>query len=97
MHAAVKAGVKYIMPNVYGPDFMKPALRAESSSDLYSAGSYEHCMEIEKAGASYVGMVCGFWYEWRLDEFSLLLTKLSYSPWLAGSKPACVLEADCSP
>lgn len=61
--AAVKAGVPYIMPNVYGSDLLNKSLRDE---DLYSAGCVQRCEEIENLGASYIAMVCGFWYEWSL-------------------------------
>ena len=61
--AAVKAGVPYIMPNVYGSDFQNKSLREE---DLYGATSLARCVEVESAGASYIAMICGFWYEWSL-------------------------------
>lgn len=62
-NAAAKAGVPYIMPNVYGSDILNPTLCAE---DLYGAGSIQRCAEIENLGLSYIAMVCGFWYEWSL-------------------------------
>ena len=61
--AAAKAGVPYIMPNVYGPDIEDKAL---TQSDLYGKSSLEKCAEIESLGSSYIAMVCGFWYEWSL-------------------------------
>ena len=61
--AAAKAGVPYIMPNVYGSDILNKSLREE---DLYGATSLQRCAEIESLGASYIAMVCGFWYEWSL-------------------------------
>jgi len=61
--AAVKAGVPYIMPNVYGFDIFNEALRNGSVS---GASIFESCMELESLGASYIAMVCGFWYEWSL-------------------------------
>ena len=61
--AAVKAGVPYIMPNVYGFDFQNTKLGEET---MYGLTGLEYCKEIEGLGASYVAMVCGFWYEWSL-------------------------------
>ncbi|OCK85544.1 NAD(P)-binding protein [Lepidopterella palustris CBS 459.81] len=61
--AAVKAGVPYIMPNSYGIDVFNESLRNES---LPGASISAHCIEIESLGASYIAMVCGFWYEWSL-------------------------------
>ncbi|CAF9907895.1 MAG: hypothetical protein HETSPECPRED_007931 [Heterodermia speciosa] len=61
--AAAKAGVPYIMPNVYGGDITNESLRKE---DLYSAGAWKSCLEIEQLGPAYVAMCCGFWYEWSL-------------------------------
>ncbi|KAL8714736.1 MAG: hypothetical protein Q9225_006497 [Loekoesia sp. 1 TL-2023] len=63
VHAAVKAGVPYIIPNTYGSDILNKGLVAE---DLYSAGSLQKCQEVESLGASYIAVVCGFWYEWSL-------------------------------
>ena len=63
VNAAVKAGVPYIMPNVYGFDLQNKKLGEES---MYGLTGLEHCAEIERLGASYVVMVCGFWYEWSL-------------------------------
>lgn len=61
VQAAVKAGVPWIMPNVYGS--LNRALLAE---DPYTAGSFQKCEEIEALGAAYIAMCCGFWYEWSL-------------------------------
>ena len=61
--AAAKAGVPYIMPNVYGGDITDEALRRD---DLYSAGAWKLCLEVEQLGPAYVAMCCGFWYEWSL-------------------------------
>lgn len=51
------------MPNAYGFDILNIPLGEE---DLYGATSLQRCVEIESLGASYVAMVCGFWYEWSL-------------------------------
>lgn len=63
--AAAAAGVPYIMPNVYGGDIYDPILRAE---DLFSAGAYARCLEIEATKtSSYIALCCGFWFEWSLS------------------------------
>ncbi|GAB7353360.1 hypothetical protein MBLNU459_g3843t1 [Dothideomycetes sp. NU459] len=61
--AAAEAGVPYIMPNAYGHDLHNKSLQME-----YLAGerSMKNCTEIEAAGASYIALTCGFWYEWSL-------------------------------
>ncbi|RJE26353.1 isoflavone reductase family protein [Aspergillus sclerotialis] len=62
--AASEAGVPYIMPNCYGSDIQNETLRKE---DLYSDGALKRCLEVGQYGnAAYIGMVCGFWYEWSL-------------------------------
>ena len=63
VQAAVKAGVPYIMPNGYGSDILDKSL---SEENLVSVHVIERCKEIESLGASYITMVCGFWYEWSL-------------------------------
>lgn len=63
VHAAAKAGVPYIMPNAYGSDFLNDSLRDERFA---TSSSLDYCKEIESLGASYVAMVCGFWFEWSL-------------------------------
>lgn len=64
VHAAAKAGVPYIMPNAYGTDFQNASLREEN---LATAGAFRNCVQVESLGASsYIGMVCGMWYEWSL-------------------------------
>ena len=63
VRGAVKAGVPYIMPNVYGGDIDSQKLREDP---LYGANIAKNADEITKLGAGRVVMVCGFWYEWSL-------------------------------
>lgn len=63
--AAVEAGVLYIMPNAYGPDPFNEKLRKESFPA--HPDTIENILEIEKLGASYIALVCGFWYEWSVS------------------------------
>ncbi|TVY40871.1 Quinone oxidoreductase [Lachnellula subtilissima] len=61
--AAAKAGVPYIMPNIFGYDITNEKLAKEY---LYSSAS-KICDDIKSLGvSSYVAMCCGFWYEWSL-------------------------------
>lgn len=61
--AAAKAGVPYIMPNVYGYDPMNTKLTEETGM-RFGLGTLQ---EIESLGGpSYVALTCGFWYEWSL-------------------------------
>jgi len=62
--AAAKAGVPYVMPNIYGFDIYNESL---SKDNLHGAGALKSCLEIEDLGvSSWIGMICGFWYEWSL-------------------------------
>jgi len=61
--AAAKAGVPYVMPNVYGYDILNKTLCEEN---LYGTRSIQLCHEVESLGVAYIAMVCGFWYEWSL-------------------------------
>ena len=63
VQAAVKAGVPYIMPNMYGFDKENKSFAEES---LVGATYIKYITELESLGASYIAMVCGFWYEWSL-------------------------------
>jgi hypothetical protein len=60
--AASKAGIAYIMPNIHGYDSFNTSLREES----IPGATLDYCTDIEKVGASWVVMICGFWYEWSL-------------------------------
>ena len=60
--AAIKAGVKYIMPNAYGGDLFNPLLADEP----YAKANVGKIREITELGGDYIMMVCGFWYEWSL-------------------------------
>ncbi|KAI4195131.1 MAG: hypothetical protein LQ346_003511, partial [Caloplaca aetnensis] len=62
VRAAVAAGVKWIMPNVYGPDVFEKALH---DVEVFAKATRQ-CEEIEALGVNYVACVCGFWYEWSL-------------------------------
>ncbi|KAH6636179.1 hypothetical protein F5144DRAFT_485880 [Chaetomium tenue] len=64
VRAAGKAGVPYVMPNGYGADFENGALMRD---DRLGGGAVKGwCGEIEKVGAAWVAVVCGFWYEYSL-------------------------------
>jgi hypothetical protein len=61
--AAVKAGVRYIMPNAYGSDIEHESVLQD---ELIGKAMLERCREVETLGASYVAMVCGVWYQWSI-------------------------------
>lgn len=63
VQAAVDAGVKYIMPNCFGADFMNETVRSQEN---HAASAYKNAMEVQELGANWVAMSCGFWYEWSL-------------------------------
>lgn len=62
--AAVKAGVPYIMPNVYGYDILNEQFMNES---IYGPPSKKALDDVANSGANYVVLCCGFWYEWSLS------------------------------
>ena len=64
VRAAGKAGVPYVMPNGYGSDPANDALMRDDR--LGGAEVKVHCAEIEAAGAAWVAMVCGFWFEYSM-------------------------------
>ncbi|KAL8826448.1 MAG: hypothetical protein Q9170_007402, partial [Blastenia crenularia] len=63
VRAAVEAGVPYIMPNAYGYDFFDEGLLKD---DIGSPTYMARCKMVQDLGASYVALICGFWYEWSL-------------------------------
>ena len=64
VQAAAEAKVPYIMPNVWGViDIKNEAILRE----LPGAGTVVSRLEnIQKLGASYIVMTCGYWYGWSL-------------------------------
>ncbi|TVY81128.1 hypothetical protein LSUE1_G003360 [Lachnellula suecica] len=64
VNAAAKAGVPYVMANIYGYDIHNKRLNEASS---HGQTSLKYCAEIESLGvSSWVAMICGYWYEWSL-------------------------------
>lgn len=61
--AAADAGVPWVVPNEWGFDAQNAQLRAEAIVGEAKAKARE---EIEKLGLSWVGIACGFWYEFSL-------------------------------
>lgn len=64
VHAAAQAGIKYIMPNVYGYDFWGNVKLGEETGLGPQFGAY--CEDIKAAGIHSVVLTCGYWYEWSL-------------------------------
>lgn len=64
INAAAKAGVPYVMPNMYGYDPRNEAL----ADQQHIAGPFRAAKaEIERLGSSsWIGLATGFWYEWSL-------------------------------
>ncbi len=63
VNAASKAGVPWIMPNLYGWDILNTKLLSETP---YGQSVMATVAEAENSSASWVAMVCGYWYEWSL-------------------------------
>ena len=69
VQAAVKADVKWIMPNYYGAG-LRP--RASSLHQDPIIGNFQNFIKgVEKyqdQGVNYIALCCGFWYEWSLSR-----------------------------
>ncbi|KAK3303051.1 uncharacterized protein B0T15DRAFT_262294 [Chaetomium strumarium] len=61
--AAGKAGIQWIMPNAYGMDPKNDRLL---NDNVYGKVVREAMSDVKSAGANYVILTCGFWYEWSL-------------------------------
>jgi len=60
--AAAKAGVPYVVPNIYRGDILNATLQQGGAYD-----SHPKLAEIQRLGvSSYIVLVCGFWYEWSI-------------------------------
>lgn len=65
IEAAAAAKVPWVLPNEYGYDTLHPGLHADIPLGKAHAAYRE---QIEKLGvSSYVGVTCGFWYEYSLS------------------------------
>lgn len=61
--AAGKAGVRYVMPNIFGGDIDNKSITEDSlMGDLYK----QRLGDFDDSDTSYIVLVCGFWYEWSL-------------------------------
>jgi NmrA-like family len=63
IEAAVTAGVHWIVPNEFGNDGSDDKRNAEIRVGVPKKAVREH---IEKLGVSWIGISCGFWYEFSL-------------------------------
>lgn len=63
VQAASKAGVAYVMPNIFGGDVANPTVIEGS---ILSSVYKERMEECRRSGMSYIILVCGQWYEWSL-------------------------------
>lgn len=62
--AAAKAGVPWVMPNTYSPDFMDKTFANENMTGQRIWAAID---AVEEHGvSSWVGLSCGFWYEFSL-------------------------------
>jgi hypothetical protein len=63
VQAAKKAGVKYIIPNVYGTD---PSNEQLADDIMLGTQERAYVEEIQSLGMKSIILSCGFWYEWGL-------------------------------
>lgn len=63
VRAAAKAGVRHIMPNIFGTDDFNEALVKDNP---LSVDHKSMLAEIEAAGCSWTSLVCNMWYEFSL-------------------------------
>ncbi|GAM89538.1 hypothetical protein ANO11243_075770 [Dothideomycetidae sp. 11243] len=61
--AAVKAGITWVMPNMYGGDHTHQGLVKD---DLISHRKAPIRRHLEQTGRSWISVGCGFWYQWSL-------------------------------
>ncbi|KIV76988.1 hypothetical protein PV11_08831 [Exophiala sideris] len=61
--AAGEAGVRYVMPNIYGGDIQNPAVMQES---MNGKAYRDRLADFEGVAACWIALVCGFWYEFGL-------------------------------
>ena len=71
--AAIEAGVKWIMPNEWGVDHTNESLAKETLLGERILSVREHVKTAGGDKTHFIGMVCGFWY-----EFSLAGTEARY-------------------
>lgn len=63
IEAAADAGVAWVMPNEYSPDFGNSQMPELGNEDTLGPGIVEAREHIERLGVgSWVGFVCSFWY-----------------------------------
>lgn len=60
IEAAVKAGVKYILPCEFGPD---PGSKAISDGIFIIGAKKAYRDKIEELGGTWIGVVCGLWFD----------------------------------
>lgn len=61
--AAGKAGVLYVMPNLFGGDVQNDGyVETSMIGEIYR----DRLQDFENSGTSSITLVCGFWYEWSL-------------------------------
>lgn len=61
--AAATAGVSWILPNEFGGD---PFDLRKGEDALIGAGKVQFREHIQRLGCNYVGIACGFWYEFSI-------------------------------
>lgn len=66
MDAAIEAGVEYIMDNEYGVDADNQSLADETMVGAAVLAARKYVEKKGKGRAQWVGLVCGFWYEFSL-------------------------------
>ncbi|KAJ5966329.1 hypothetical protein N7481_013043 [Penicillium waksmanii] len=63
VQAAAKAGIRYIMPNGYGPDIDNIKLGEDVMLGPVAKANRD---EIESLGMQWITVCCGFWYDYSL-------------------------------
>jgi hypothetical protein len=64
IQAAAEAGVKWVLPNEWGGDDSNPAAAADVM--IYAAKKADRALIEELGVSSWIGIACGFWYEFSL-------------------------------
>ena len=71
--AAIEAGVRWIIPNEWGVDHTNAEVARDTIIGERIQGMREHILNKGDGKTAFIGVVCGFWY-----EFSLAGTSIRY-------------------
>ena len=87
IEAAATAGVPWVLPNEYGNE----GVNEQAGKDIFIGPAKKAARDqVEKLGkSSWIGIICGFWYEWSLggspDRYGFNLKNKTVTFWDEGT------------